>query len=197
MIRALAISGILLASPVWATVEGWPALFDVVRVEANDVLNVRAEPSARAEIIGALEYNATSVEVIRPDEDFEWGMVNVGERSGWASLRFLVPQPGQWYGRYPEFAWCGGTEPFWSLTRKEGRIKLARIDDGDIVLPLLWETSSLGHRERHAFRADGVTGVLSLQACNDGMSDMEFGIELNLTLDGEENLYHGCCSLAP
>lgn len=135
--------------------------------------------------------------MIRPDENLEWGLVNVGERSGWASLRFLAPRPGQWFGSYPEFAWCGGTEPFWSLTREDGRIKLARIDDSDIVLPLRWETSSLGHRERHAFRAEGVTGILSLQSCNDGMSDMEFGIELNLTLDDEENLYHGCCSLAP
>ena len=160
-------------------------------------MNVRADPNASAEIIGTLEYDATGVEVIRPDENFNWGMVNMGERPGWASLKFLAPQPGQWHGSYPEFAWCGGTEPFWSLTRAEGQIKLARIDDDDIVVPLQWEVGSTNHRERHAFRADGMTGVLSLQVCNDGMSEREFGIELNLILDGEGTLYHGCCSLAP
>jgi len=196
-VRALLIGWILLATPAWATVDGWPALHDVIDVESGDVLNVRAAPSAAADIIGTLEYNSTGIEVIRPDEDFEWGLVNMGEHAGWASLRFLVPQPGQWHGSYPDFAWCGGTEPFWSLTRTDGRIKLARIDDDDIVSTLEWEASTFNHRERHAFRASGITGVLSLQACDDGMSDMEFGIELNLTLDREPTLYHGCCSLAP
>ncbi|MGI9389473.1 MAG: SH3 domain-containing protein [Boseongicola sp.] len=197
MIRALCISVFLYAAPVWATVDGWPALYDVIGVAADDVLNVRAAPNARADIIGTLDHDATAIEVIQPDEDFEWGLVNVGEQTGWASLRFLVPRPGQWHGTYPDFAWCGGTEPFWSLTRVDGRIILARIDDADVILPLEWETSSPNNFERHAFRAKGITGVLSLQACDDGMSDMRFGIELNLVLDGEDTLYNGCCSLAP
>lgn len=197
MIRALIAALALLASPVWATVDGWPALYDVVGVGSDDVLNVRAGPDASAEVIGTLEIDATGIEVIRPDDDFEWGQVNIGERAGWASLRYLVRQPGQWHGSYPNFAWCGGTEPFWSLTRADGRIKLARINANDTLAQLEWETSSPNHSERHAFRAEGMTGVLSLQACSDGMSDMEFGIELNLTLDSEGILYNGCCSLAP
>lgn len=197
MIRALLAAMILLASPVWATVDGWPALYDVVGVGSDDVLNVRAEPNVQAEIIGTLEHDAAGIEVIRPDKNFSWGMVNIGGRSGWASLRFLARRPGRWHGSYPDFAWCGGTEPFWSLTRTDTQIKLARIDDNDIVAALLWERGSLNNPERLAFRAEGITGVLSLQACSDGMSDMEFGIELNLILDGEVMLYHGCCSLAP
>ncbi len=197
MIRALFVALALLASPAWATVDAWPALYDVIGIESNDVLNVRAGPNAATEVIGTLEFDATGIEVIRPDDDFEWGLVNMGETAGWASLRYLVPQPGQWHGYYPDFASCGGTEPFWSLTRADGQIKLARFDDNDILAQLEWEASSPNHRERHAFRAGGMTGVLSLQACNDGMSDMEFGIELNLTLDSESTLYNGCCSLSP
>ena len=97
MIRALLLL-FLLAGPAAATQDQWPALFDVSGVAPDDVLNIRAAPSASAEIIGTLAPDAAGVEVVRPDSRHGWGLVNTGEGSGWASLAFLVRRPGQWLG---------------------------------------------------------------------------------------------------
>ena len=197
MRQLLAAVLIWIAIPVFATTDAWPALYEVIDVSADDALNIRSGPGAEFDIIGSFAYDETGIEVIRPDEEFEWGLVNIDEGTGWVSLNYVVPHQGQWDGLYPEFKWCGGTEPFWSLIRQDGRMTLQQIDADDVTVPIHWETSARNHTLRHAFRAEGMTGVISLQHCNDGMSDMEFGIELNLILDGEGALYQGCCSLAP
>ena len=102
--RRLLVLIALCGAPAWATTDAWPALYDVVGVASDDVLNIRAEPSSGSEIIGTLSHDAEGIEVIRPDEGFEWGLVNVGERTGWISLTYAVPQPGQWYGQIPAVA---------------------------------------------------------------------------------------------
>ena len=118
MIRLFFIlTAIGLAPPAAATTDAWPALYDVINVESDDVLNVRAGPGSSFDVVGTLDHDAVNVEVIRPDESFEWALINIDEGTGWVSLSFIVPQPGQWDGFYPEFKWCGGTEPFWSLLR--------------------------------------------------------------------------------
>jgi hypothetical protein len=72
-----------------------PALFDVTGVASGDVLNLRAEPSAQATIIGSFPADATGIEVIATDSSGRWGQVNAVERAGWASLAYLARQPGQ------------------------------------------------------------------------------------------------------
>ena len=199
MIRAL-ILFLFSALPVMATVDGWPALHDVIGVAADDVLNIRAEPNAEAKIVGTLAHDAVDVEVIMPSEDFEWGLVATGEGMGWASLDYLVPGPGQWDGQFPEFTACSGTEPFWSLVREGETVTFDGLDLPGASAPIDFRESSLSHRGRHSFRAGDMVGVLSNELCNDGMSDLEYGWELNLImLSGEDDNRHfqGCCSIRP
>ena len=110
MIRPLAV--LVLAAGAAGAQEGLPALHSVTGVAAGDVLNVRDAPRASAGRVGALAPGAAGVEVTAIREG--WGRVNVGERSGWASLAFLEAEPG---GSLPEIGAfsCFGTEPFWSL----------------------------------------------------------------------------------
>lgn len=68
----------LIASAAAATFDAWPALYDVSGVASDDVLNIRAEPSADAPIIGTLAHDATNVEIIRDGEN-GWGLVNTDE----------------------------------------------------------------------------------------------------------------------
>ena len=42
-----------------------------------------------------------------------------------------------------------------------------------------------------------MVGVLSNQLCTDGMSDIEFGWELNLLFPASAEHYQGCCTLRP
>ena len=197
MIRLFTALLFCVALPALATTDAWPALYDVINVEKDDVLNVRSGPGTSFDVIGSLEHDTENIEVIRPSEDFEWALINIDEGKGWVSLSFIVPQPGQWDGYFPEFRRCSGTEPFWSLLRQDGQVTLKQMDGDNISVPVLWETTSRNHTLRHAFRAEGMTGLVSVQYCDDGMSDREFGIELNLLLDGSDVLYQGCCSLSP
>ena len=186
-----------LATPAFATVDAWPALHDVVGVDEGDVLNIRSGPGSGYEIVGTLPHDAEGIEVIRPSDTYTWGLVRSGEGMGWASLTYLVPQGGQWDGKFPEFATCAGTEPFWSLARADGALTLDLIDADPVTARIDFETGTLNHRGRHSFRAGDMVGVLSNQMCTDGMSDLEYGWELNLILLEQILHLQGCCTLQP
>lgn len=184
--------------PAAATQAGWPALFDVTGVASDDVLNVRTEPGVHGRIIGTLPPDATNVEVIMPTDDLTWGMVNVDGQSGWASMNFLERVSMNWDGQFPEITSCHGTEPFWNLTRTDGEVALNRLDAEAVVSPPIdWQTGAINHRGRHAFRGGDLLGVVSKQLCSDGMSDIRYGLELNLILLSEQTHYQGCCTIQP
>lgn len=190
---------IAVGTPSRASQSGWPALYDVYDVDVSDVLNVRAGPNAGSEIIGALPHDATGVEVLRANEEETWGMVNVGERTGWVSLRFLTRQTGYLDGMFPDFTACFGTEPFWSLARANGTLTLDLAFDEQPALAEIveWETTSPNHRGRYSFSTPNMTGFVARQACSDGMSDREFGLEINLILRRDATHLQGCCSILP
>lgn len=213
MIR-LAVLLIALAGPACATTDGWPALYNVSGVASGDVLNVRAGPGVGHDIIGSLAPNAANVEVIRPSDDFEWGLVNVGERSGWASLTFLARHGGHWDGKIPDPRQCFGTEPFWSITIDPPRMTLAMpgMEARKGLISGLYGSRS--RRDRFAFRgsffpteAGDLDAVFAIrtEACDDGMSDRDYGIGVDLLLTSPSlpldrdatGLFSGCCSIAP
>lgn len=204
MIRA-ALIWLALACPAAATQDRWPALFDVAGVDESDVLNIRAAPSADAEIVGSLRHDARDIEVVRPNDRETWGLINTGEGTGWVSLAFLARQPGQWLGSEIEAASCGGTEPFWGL-KINGPAVTWSVPGGDAVEEVsgrvVERLSADARRDVQglmfelATGAEGV-GILTLEACGDGMSDRAYGIRLDLVtgLGKTPALYSGCCSL--
>ena len=203
--RRLALVLALLAGPVWATQDQWPALHDVTGVAADDVLNIRAAPSAAADIVGTLAPDATGIEVIRPDDRHGWGLVNTGEGTGWVSLSYLRMQPGQWLGNTPQIKSCAGTEPFWSLSVDATGAVRYETPDADQGGAVIQTVASENRRDRHALamRFDGgrwgdAVGVMRLERCGDGMSDREYGIAIDLLLGAatEERMVSGCCSLS-
>ena len=189
---------ILAALPARATVDGWPALFDVAGVAADDVLNVRAAPASDAAIVATLAPDATDVEVIRPNDTHGWGLVNTGEATGWVSLAFLERQPGQFEGAFPPVAQCFGTEPFWTLAL-DGDAATFSTPDGATDGRVLGRLGSLSRRDRHGLRvalAEGrrIDGVISTEACSDGMSDREYGLAFDFV--GTGGVLSGCCALS-
>lgn len=213
MIRALAFL-LLSALPAWATVDGWPALHDVTGVAADDVLNIRSEPGAAGDVIGSFAPDATGIEVIRPNDDLTWGLVNHGEGTGWVSLTYLARHPGQWDGRFPAIRRCFGTEPFWNLAVSGAEVTLSGVDIPQDQGLISGNFSSLARRDRFALKgfirssdAGPLDMVLTLHvaACNDGMSDRDYGIGVDMLLtdpqssDGTRpaHLYSGCCSIQP
>lgn len=211
MIRLLAFAFALLSWPVSAQ-DIYPALHDVTGVAADDVLNVRAAPSAGSQIIDAFAPFETDIEVVALSDDGRWGRVNAGEQADWASIRFLARQPGQtaadWAaGLAPVTLHCFGTEPFWGLAlRPGGAFEFTDPFQGDGApmagrfVPLAPSASS-GKRGFFATMSGHPTwfsGVIGFEICSDGMSDQDYGLALDLARGDPTGgrLDAGCCRLA-
>ena len=197
--RALVLCA-LLSSP--AAAEVYPALHDVSGVAADDVLNIRAEPSASAAIVGTLPPDATGVEVVGVQGG--WGRVGGGEGGGWVRLSYLDRQPGaDWFTLTAPLR-CMGTEPFWSLgvepVSKVAVFSTPDAGDRFTTLTTVWtgaRTAQDGRPTAALALPDGFATLTGIQ-CSDGMSDRPFGIAVDLYLNGEApGVLHGCCTLAP
>lgn len=205
---------ILLCLPVAAVGEGFfPALHSVVGVAADDVLNIRAEPSASAPIIGGFAPNARDIEVLTPPAS-GWGRVNTGEVSGWVAVRYLERQPGQDWAITGPFALsptpleCYGTEPFWSLSLgTDGELGYANLGagaDGGLT-GIFTPVPSSQNPFKRGFSAilddtgDRLSGVITHGLCSDGMSDLLFGLSIDVVRDGAlgRALDSGCCRITP
>lgn len=203
----------LAAAVLPAAAQEFPALYSVAGVAADDVLNIRSTPSASAEIIGTLAPDQAGVEVVAADSSGAWGLVNSGERSGWAALRFLTQEPrDDWRKRQKQALNCFGTEPFWSLALDETP-NLTTPGGPEIPFVLLAREPGSNHSGKSGFHAirrdDGnisntepltLSGTLTAQQCSDGMSDRSFGISIDLLQlrgAGQLDVLSGCCSLVP
>ena len=201
MIRLFALL-LLLAAP--AAAQDLPALFDVTDVATDDVLNVRDRPEAGAGLVGTLAHDARDIEVVTTRG--AWGRVNVGERAGWVAMRFLDRQPGSWQD-FDAPLDCFGTEPFWDATLSPfAASRLGGLGMASRTLDPRVDTGPLGpggaSRRIVMFSTpDGaMTALVETNACNDGMSDRNFGLSIALAADrlaggGSGGTLYGCCTL--
>ncbi|MCC1481586.1 COG3650 family protein [Roseibaca sp. Y0-43] len=185
-----------------AAAQSLPQLYDVRDVAMDDVLNIRAEPSADAPILGSLPPDARGIEVVATNEAGTWGQVNTGEGSGWVALRYMSAQ-GVAIDNYnlPVGLGCFGTEPFWSLDAEGGALTYSSpdTDPQDLPLWLAQDTGLPGDLTRMLrFAAPSGPGVAHIYpaACNDGMSDRAYGLRVALMLGLDGPLLTGCCSLS-
>lgn len=195
---------VVLAGPVSATEEPiFPMLYNVHEVAEDDVLNIRAAPNTKSEIIGTLDHDATNVEVV--EERDGWGRVNSGEGSGWVSMRFMAYPFNPWQENgTPELMRCFGTEPFWhaavDLPAKE--IRLVNLAEGEVVdvqtvtdvIPGPYRTPT------RAILANDFTLMTTPAQCSDGMSDQLYGMAAYLITDqategATPRMLNGCCSV--
>jgi uncharacterized membrane protein len=195
LIRLLTL--ILTLIPAALRAEVYPALHDVTGVAANDVLNIREAPSAGAPVIGTLAPNAKAVEVVAVADG--WALVNTGERSGYAAMRFLTRSDGADWNALESPLTCLGTEPFWSLqidpvkgktryqTPEDPEARVAAIDQKWPGTP--WApAAAVGLPEGLA--------VLTPADCSDGMSEQSYGIAVDIFLQqGGAARLSGCCQL--
>jgi uncharacterized membrane protein len=198
------LAAFLILLPLCAAAQSLPALHDVTGVAADDVLNIRAGPSASEPVVGTLAPDAEGVEVVALDARGAWGRVNTGERSGWASMAYLERQPGQDDDALPVPMGCFGTEPFWSLQVADSGLVFEGVSIDRVETSLATRTRVSGLRGRYGFagwgagETSGMHGIVRREACSDGMSDRLYGLSLDLLVSagGTLSQYAGCCSLA-
>ena len=203
MSTVLRLFAFLMLLPVAAAAQNFPALYDVYGVASDDSLNVRETPAPGAPILGTLAHDEVDVEVVARHGN--WGRVRVGEVSGWASLRFLQAQSSSGYP-LSRILQCSGTEPFWGLEIIQGSYaQFLSPDDVGPRLNVAGLVSAAGRPDRWRMittatnTAPGhkLTAVLRRQSCGDGMSDIEYGLDVDVIVvtPGATTHYAGCCSL--
>ena len=182
-----------------------PALYDVVGVAGNDVLNIRTSAAADVAILGSLPPDAKAVEVVALSADGKWAQVNAGEAAGWVALRFLHRQDRpDWFALHSSLV-CSGTEPFWTLylDTKSAHINTPDEEGPELDLIAVWPGTPQNQTAAVQYASEDTNGmaVLRGQACSDGMSDQSFGIALDLFQAASPGhppqTLHGCCNLAP
>ena len=195
MIRLFAFF-LFIAGPVFA--QDFPGRFSVTGVAADDRLNIRAAANANASIIGNLSPFAINVEVLETTRDGRWGKVGAGENNGWVSMRFLNATPDA-PNDFPRPFTCFGTEPFWSLNTTVRGDEYNAPDTGRRDLTMLEHaTSSNGFIAK--FQEGPTlnrTIIIRRAACNDGMSDRDYGWEATLFNEAPDgnNVAAGCCTM--
>lgn len=182
-----------------AAAQPLPNTHSVTGVAADDVLNIRAQPDARAPILGTLPPFAIGVEVIALSEDGRWGMVGLPEGNGWVNLRFLAPDPPPPAGALPRPMVCLGTEPFWSLTFG---IRGTDYIDPELARPEPLEVlDEAGDRQGwYAHLKQAARGehriIIRPEMCSDGMSDRLYGYAALRFFAGPDGVQveRGCCT---
>ena len=193
MIRALALC-LCMALP--AAAQDLPAFFDVTGVARGDVLNIRAQPSARSPVIDTLPPDALGIEVVA--QIGAWGVLNTGEGTGYASMTYLKRSVGPGWAGLEVPLHCFGTEPFWALDLdpQDATLTLTAPDQPDREMAVTAEWPALPWSPVAALGTAEGTAVLRPEQCSDGMSDRTYGLAVDLFLTGAEPQHlAGCCTL--
>ncbi len=199
MIRAGLLALALLAAP--AAAEVFPGLARVTGVAADDVLNIRAEPSARAAILATLAPGTEGIEVLDISGDGKWALVPLPEGSGWVARRFLQAMPLD-PSSLPRPMRCIGTEPFWAMEIAGFGGTWSTAEEQDVALSLpVTEVAPEGWfaLAEDPARGHGLSLIVTRSMCSDGMSDRRFGLTA-LIFDkdyrgGRNRIWQGCCTL--
>ncbi|MCG8447384.1 MAG: SH3 domain-containing protein [Hyphomicrobiales bacterium] len=183
-----------------------PGYYEVVGVNANDVLNIRAEPSASSSVIGSFRPGAAPIEVIGTSGN--WGRVIAGEGNGWVSMNFLSEiDPGRiGNSGLPIGLSCFGTEPFWDLDFETDSEAAYSDLGGDIEsrFQIVSGSRAAGRPNVDAvwMRVFGwlpATAIVRREICSDGMSDRDYGYAVGFSINtpGGPRTLDGCCWLRP
>lgn len=177
--------------------------YAVVDIAAGDTLNVRAQPGTASEIVGKLGPGTSGLAVAGTRAEVGgsvWWQVIGPKGLGWVNARYLSPVDvhGPVEQVFP--LRCIGTEPFWSLTVRDGRAMLETPERKET-----WDagemTPAQGISGRYAVRLEHDTGVGHLAAwrnygfCSDGMSDVGYPFE-GIVAGPDASVRAGCCMRA-
>lgn len=177
-----------------------PAVYTVTGVASGDTLNVRETPNAGSADIGDL-YPGQLVEITALDQTNRWARIIWAERNGWISTQFLKPAlvVSDPFSGMPLTMNCGGTEPFWSADiLPPGDFAFSTMGGMSILEPIESTTRSANTGEyAYAFSTSSFTVILRRDACNDGMSDRDYGWSLDMVDHRNDRLRlgSGCCSM--
>ena len=172
--------------------------YRVVGVASNDVLNIRAQPTSRSEIIGAFSYNNSLLEVT--GREGKWARVNLEENSGWIHSGYIEPVnlPTYSHTNLPNGLKCYGEEPFWTVTLHDGEINVWHqnfVASKNYILSAVENTGKEYLLSGVSKSGDEVAIFIKDEIASSLMAETFFNWSTSLYLDGVEVPNGTGCSL--
>ncbi|MEM5582928.1 hypothetical protein WNZ15_10735 [Roseibium sp. AS2] len=206
--RKLSRAAILLTTLI--AVPAWSQPHSVSGVNADDVLNIRADIDltldvGSSDIVGTIPHDASDVMVTGLSVyigDTQWREIRYDGTVGWVNARYLTPT--NMLLERPEALQCSGTEPFWNVAIDDDDSTFISQDlESPIELDYLRLAPGIGRTDLWAHYLDSADGAYSLtvvvrytEACSDDMSDLTYDFEaLLLGLYTAGAPAYGCCSI--
>ena len=189
-------------SPASAEQIGDVGYYRVAHVADDDMLMVRAKPSAAADQIGSFGPHSKPIEVFETQDG--WAKVSINGRTGWVSMAHLAPFAPRKIERLglPQGLQCLGTEPFWNADFSEGEMTLSGVEtaSGGTMAIKSSQTAKGRNWPLHILLDDGKSSVLvTPKSCSDGMSDAHYGWRATFMLHKAKgvDVLSGCCHVRP
>ena len=179
--------------------------YDVANVSADDQLNVRAAPSATAQKVGILAFNAKRIATTGASRQVGraiWHEIIFGGTKGWVNAAYLTPTRRS-SPLFREPLTCSGTEPFWALQLDATQGEIDSLAEGKSTID--FHSARSAHGVPIIWSLKGSTGaahspVFALleetNQCSDGMSDLTYRYSVRIDIE-DGPFYAGCCNPHP
>ena len=181
-----------------ATVQAAP--FDVYKVNASDGLNLRAEPSASAEI----RYNfPQGTQLISNGTEkivgsATWVQVHFYNFDGWMNKKYLTPdlslnRLGATTSKATERLQCSGTEPFWGFKFNGKTVQGDNMATDTQYRATVTKRTATRDQKTTVVEAGKLAFLIQKTGqCSDGMSDIVYPYAVQVMLPNKTFL-SGCC----
>ncbi len=215
-LTAFALISLLSAGALPAQARDGVSLFNVSRVNQDDVLNIRATPDPASDKVGEIPADGQGIEATggsMSHNGYIWREVRFNNVTGWVNGYFLIraakPNEGttgstsKSKGRvFPEAISCAGTEPFWGVLIRDYLTVFDSLSEGRLELRMEPARSSTQNQSVWAIDAEIVSTrrpvtalIKKVNQCSDGMSDVKYPYEIQIILKNGP-VYSGCCRQA-
>ncbi|MCK5916928.1 MAG: SH3 domain-containing protein [Cocleimonas sp.] len=174
-------------------------LYEVTNINATDSLNVRSASRVSSPIISSLPYNAKQIVVLTSirNRGNRWSKISWNDKEGWVNAYYLRQQTATAFQTFQ----CSGTEPFWALRiTANNTVDYSSADMGNFKAPISLQKVpsgrplNMGIRVTKAVTANHSAFIVTHEeACNDGMSEINYSYSITALIDGNIVL-EGCCN---
>ncbi len=164
--------------------------YEVTGVSADDVLNIRKNPSASAPKVGEYRPGESGIRIYRRKGNWVLtGRYDPQTPDGWVHTRYLRLTAAAARLRLPIS--CSGTEPFWTIVINTSDSATYSEPDGT---PQDFTVRGFSRAGRNASMLLDAGGGAAIKAgsCSDGMSDNIYPYAVQLRLPDGRQL-SGCC----
>ncbi|TVR60231.1 MAG: hypothetical protein EA420_14630 [Candidatus Competibacteraceae bacterium] len=181
--------------------------YQVIGVERDDTLNIRARPDPAAPIVGGIPADGTGIRWLGPAKQHgrsTWREIEYQGLRGWVNTRFLTVARAASAdeGGLDADLHCLGTEPFWRISIRGSRMELDQMGDKSQFTAAAPRVSA-NHTNVWAVTFENPTrgerGTAFLERtgrCSDDMSDHQYQYTFRVMI-GDDVVWSGCCDRIP